>query len=831
MSRRNLVRVLAVFVAAALGLIAAPVSNAAAALLTGTISDAGGSPVPGVVVAISGEGGAQEAETNSEGFYSLEAAPGRYGVDLEGHGKGLPSTWTLETGGIELETDRKLNFTLPRTSTLTVEVLGAHGATVPGATVTIPTYLSEEEFSGEFGTSRFRGSSSPAVTGEDGRAAFIVFDGSPDKIGRRPVIAPGKVEPPSGSGLPLVEFAPPTVSEDKTSVVTLAREELKEKEAPKEEETGPELRKLFFDPPEVDTSKEGATVTVSASLEDAVGRIEKAYVVLVHPGGEKDVFSFLEQVSGTESAGVWEGNAFFPLEGEAGIWFATLHLADSTGHEVEIGPEKLQERGLIDGVQVAKFEPRVPVVTGLSVNSGPEAGGTEVVISGSNFGAATSVHFGEKPAGFTVNSAETIVAFAPHGTGTVDVTVTSPAGTSAASEADHFTYIAPPPTPAVTLTSSSNPSVHGQKVTFTATVTPPEGETTTPTGTVSFVEGATTLDVASLSSKGVAKFSTTALAAGKRRIFAEYSGDSHYSAANSKLLNQSVTAATTEVTLSSSLNPAAFGSSGTLKAHVAAVAPGAGTPTGTVTFLEGETILETVPMSGANATLKLKTLAPGTHEITAAYSGDANDKPSEGGPLTQVITPAKTQLSLTSTLNPAAFGSSGTLKATVSVEAPGGGTPTGTVEFREGLTVFGVVPLVGGSAKLPLKSIPPGTHKIIARYDGDADYVASSATVTQVIVPASTELTLTSSKNPAAQGSGGMLKATVRALAPGGGTPSGGVIFREGETVLGFIPLSGSSASFPLKALPAGEHEITATFSRTTEYEASSATIVQVITP
>jgi predicted secreted protein len=807
--------------------------------LTGTIRDAAGNPVPGATLVVSGEKAVQEAETNSEGFYSLTTVPGVYGLVIEGHGNGLPPKWSVEIF-LDLQRDKELNVNLPPTSTVTVEVLGTHGSPVTGATVGMPVYVSERADFGGLEPTAVESFLSLMATGKDGRATFLVFDGSPIKFGFRQHSQPGKVEPPSGSGYPSVEFAAPTVEADTATVVRLAGpEEVEEEESPpKEEETGPEeeetatggpeLTELFFESPEIDTGSEGFDVRVFARLIDGGGQIEKGFVTFERPSGEEQIFGSLERVSESESGAVLEGNAFFPRESEDGRWLATVHVFDSTGHELVLGPEELSVRGFVDAVDVVNSEPRAPVVTGISPNSGPETGGTEVIVSGTDFGGATAVHFGGSVAEFIPKSAETIIAFAPPGTGTADVTVTTSAGTSPTSEADRFTYTAPAPT--VTLTSSPDPSVRGQKVTFVATVTSAGEGQPTPIGTVSFVEGSSTLGVVNLS-KGVGKLSTTTLGAGEHPVVAEYGGDSHHSAANSAPLVQVVTKATTELTLSSSLNPAAYGGSATLKAHIAAVAPGAGTPAGTVTFLEGEAILETVQMSGGNATLKLKALAPGTHKITASYSGDANDEPSEGGPFVQTITAARTQLNLTSTLNPAAFGSAGTLKATVSSEAPGGGTPAGNVIFREGETVLATVPLSAGSAKYALKSIEPGEPKITATYGGEADYEASSDELLQVIVPASTEMTLTSSKNPAPHGSTGTLKATVRTLAPGGGTAAGTVTFREGETVLAVIPLSGAAATYPLKSLPAGEHKITAAYAGNADYEGSGATIVQVITP
>lgn len=87
-----------------------------------------------------------------------------------------------------------------------------------------------------------------------------------------------------------------------------------------------------------------------------------------------------------------------------------------------------------------------PVVTGVSPASGPLAGGTSVTITGSGFTGATAVKFGSAAASsFTVNSDASITAAAPAavGVGPVDVTVTTPSGTSATRSADQYAYTYP----------------------------------------------------------------------------------------------------------------------------------------------------------------------------------------------------------------------------------------------------------------------------------------------------------------------------------------------------------------------------------------------------
>ena len=91
------------------------------------------------------------------------------------------------------------------------------------------------------------------------------------------------------------------------------------------------------------------------------------------------------------------------------------------------------------------YTPAGPQVTGIAPTSGSEAGGDTVVITGSGFTGATDVGFDiTNAAAMTVDSDTQITATSPAGTGTVDVTVTTPAGISPVSQADRFTYVAPP---------------------------------------------------------------------------------------------------------------------------------------------------------------------------------------------------------------------------------------------------------------------------------------------------------------------------------------------------------------------------------------------------
>jgi hypothetical protein len=586
--------------------------------------------------------------------------------------------------------------------------------------------------------------------------------------------------------------------------------------------TMPQLLGLSIEPAQIDTSAEAQTVKLIAHIVDP-SSVNKMVFSFDSPSGEATVSGGqFFGISGTALDGFYEIPVTFPQGSEPGEWnISAVQLRDKNMNEGEMPRAELEEAGLPHTVLVKS---EAPVVSGISPSSGSEAGGTEVQISGSGFAGASEVRFGSAPAtGFSVNSPDTIIAVAPAGTGSVDVTVTTPGGSSQVGAADLFTY-----GPSVSLTSTPNPSVHGQKVTFSAKVEPQAGGAPAPLGTVAFVEGEATLAVANLK-KGTATYSTSALGSGKHAVTAVYSGDSYFASSSSETLAQTVGKASTEVVLTSSLNPAPFGSAATLKANVKAVAPGAGTPAGTVTFREGETVLATVQLSGATASYSLKALPPGEHAVTAAYSGDANDEASKSEPLLQAVVRATTTTSLTSSLNPAPSGAAGNLTVTVDAPAPSVATPIGSAVFREGEAVLADVPLSNGIARLPLKSLAPGTHQIVVSYAGGSNFEPSAGEITQVVVKADTETTLTSSLNPAPYGSSATLKATVKAVAPGTGTPTGTAIFREGETVLAAVPLSSGTAKYALKTTAPGNHPITVSYSGDGDFEASAAEITQTV--
>ena len=189
----------------------------------------------------------------------------------------------------------------------------------------------------------------------------------------------------------------------------------------------------------------------------------------------------------------------------------------------------------------------------------------------------------------------------------------------------------------VTLTSSLNPSSPNTPVTFSATVYAGA------TGPVTFLDGPAVLGMGTVNAAGVATFTTSSLTIGSHPITATYGGDSTYGSATSPVLTQIVGTIPTTITLTESTPAQLFNTPVTFTAVVTASSP---TPTGTVSFMDGTTVLGTAPVTAGGgvvvsltvgSSFQTSTLADGAHQVTAIYSGDSTFTTSTSAPLTNTV--------------------------------------------------------------------------------------------------------------------------------------------------------------------------------------------------
>jgi hypothetical protein len=207
-----------------------------------------------------------------------------------------------------------------------------------------------------------------------------------------------------------------------------------------------------------------------------------------------------------------------------------------------------------------------------------------------------------------------------------------------------------------------------------------------------------------------------------------------------------LTAANTTSTLVSSANPATLNQPVTFTDTVAPVSGVTGTPTGTVNFFDGSTLLGPGTLATVNgqqqATFSTSTLAIGSHSITAVYAGDSNFNGSTSSVLTQQITTIGTTTTLTAPLNAIAYGTPITLTAVVN-KPSGVGTPTGTVSFFDGTTQIGLATLttVNGQqqASITTSSLNFGNRSLTAVYSGDVNFTTSTSSPIAMLVGNTTQ--------------------------------------------------------------------------------------------
>ncbi len=253
-------------------------------------------------------------------------------------------------------------------------------------------------------------------------------------------------------------------------------------------------------------------------------------------------------------------------------------------------------------------------------------------------------------------------------------------------------------------------------------------------------------------------------------------------------------------------------------------ATGLPVPSGIVSFSDGARFLGSQTIGVDGHAPVTATLAPGAHNITASYNGDTNYLTASPTPLLVVVAQAATATTLTAVTG-------GPLTAVVTVTAPGAGSPTGSVQFRNGTNLIGTVPLAatasGFSAVLGTSN---ATGSITASYLGDANFAASISSAVTVNATQSI-VTVTSDRNPSSAGQP-VTFTTVVSISPQGvgGTPTGSVSLTSDGADLGSAALVNGQAAIHA-TLGAGTHAIAARYSGDPSYPAGSGTYTQTVNP
>jgi uncharacterized repeat protein (TIGR03803 family) len=272
---------------------------------------------------------------------------------------------------------------------------------------------------------------------------------------------------------------------------------------------------------------------------------------------------------------------------------------------------------------------RLSVGLGPFVETEPSSGkvGAAVIILGTNLTGATSVSFNGTAATFTVVSSSEIQTTVPAGATTGTVTVVTPSGTLHSNK----NFVVTTPSTSTALTSSPNPSVWEQSVTFTATVTPtPNG------GTVTFTYGSTTLCAAVALANGVATCVYSALPAGSDTVTAAYSGDTNFAPSSGTVIQTvngpAVTLSPTSVSFGNqALNETSAAKTVTLTNNLStALTISSITFTGTdpSDFAQTNTCGTTVAAKGkCTISVKFTPQATGTRTATLNVKDTANNSP------------------------------------------------------------------------------------------------------------------------------------------------------------------------------------------------------------
>jgi hypothetical protein len=448
-----------------------------------------------------------------------------------------------------------------------------------------------------------------------------------------------------------------------------------------------------------------------------------------------DMASGLGSVNASKMVSNWASAGFISTDSSLQLNGATSTLKIIHGQSVTVNSSVTSASGTPSGniALVDSLSPAIlPNNEGIAdfTLSGGSASGTTTSLPGGSY--KVSAHYGGSSSYAQSDSNAISVSVDPESsTTTVKVASYSDPATGKAATTPYYGF---------------NFMIDAQPYGNSASAAKPNGAAT---GAITFMDGSSSIGTAAIASNGVAELQTALLPAGSDSLTATFPGDASFQASTSAPYSFTVVPAVTTMTIqfNDAINPSPI--------EIFLTTDSLGiAPTGTVTFMNGSTVVGTVPLTGTaatgaapaggTATISTPTLPAGSYNITAVYSSDSNYAGSTSPALS--LTTYKANPVLVVTPSSSSILVNQPLQLTVSL-APVNGlpTPTGSVT----LSIIGSptqsANLSNGTAtfNFPANSFTLGNIFFMVGYSGDANYnanfggadvtVNSSGTITPTI--------------------------------------------------------------------------------------------------
>ena len=365
-----------------------------------------------------------------------------------------------------------------------------------------------------------------------------------------------------------------------------------------------------------------------------------------------------------------------------------------------------------------------------------------------------------------------------------------------------------------------DPSIAGSPFQLVASFVAPAA---TLTGNVNFSVDGKSVGAAALKDNQAAFTVSNSYAAGLHTLKATWAGSSKFAAVTLIGRHQVIAGYPVSATLVTSRNPAPFLTPVTLTATVESTS---GTPSGSISFLDGKSSLATVALSGGSASYTTSSLVPANHTITAKFLPAAGWA-AASATLMQEIDPIDATTTLT--FNPQTVYAMQPIAVSVAVSSPGP-VPTGSITLTGDSATVGVKTLVNGKTAFSTFFNSTGYHSLSAQYSGNQDYNSGGSNYQTVNVLVNPTLTsLQAVPNPAVAAQPVTITARVSSTTGSSSSATGAITFYDNGGQIGYAQLANGKASITLNSLDVGTHPLQASYSGDTSFSASQSGLFTLV--